>query len=160
MVGREVTSIYSREPFLPGPELLRVEGLYAQRSAARYIVRTSRRRDRRPGRSGRARDAPNCAGRFSASTASTPGRVYVAGKPVDLAIPAQAVEAGIALIPEDRGRDGLARRLPIAYNVTAASLGRLSSGVFCVTGPSTRFPANTSASCASSARRERNWRDG
>ena len=27
MVGREVTSIYSREPLPPGPELLRVEGL-------------------------------------------------------------------------------------------------------------------------------------
>ena len=41
--------------------------------------------------------------------------------------PGQAVKAGIALIPEDRGRDGLARQLPITYNVTAASLGRLSS---------------------------------
>ena len=29
MVGREVTSIYSREPLPAGPELLRVEGLRA-----------------------------------------------------------------------------------------------------------------------------------
>ncbi len=49
------------------------------------------------------------------------------GKTVNPRNPGQAVEAGIALIPEDRGRDGLARQLPIAYNVTAASLGRLSS---------------------------------
>ena len=54
------------------------------------------------------------------------GRVYVDGKPVDLRDPGHAVAAGIALIPEDRGRDGLARQLPISYNVTAASLGKLS----------------------------------
>jgi ABC-type sugar transport system ATPase subunit len=55
------------------------------------------------------------------------GTVQVDGKTVNPRNPGQAVKAGIALIPEDRGRDGLARQLPIAYNVTAASLGRLSS---------------------------------
>jgi ABC-type sugar transport system ATPase subunit len=55
------------------------------------------------------------------------GKVIVDGKPVPLRHPQHAVAAGIALIPEDRGRDGLARQLPISYNVTAASLGKLSS---------------------------------
>ena len=41
--------------------------------------------------------------------------------------PGDAVDAGIALIPEDRGRDGLARELPIDYNVTMASLGTRQS---------------------------------
>ena len=55
------------------------------------------------------------------------GRVSVGGEPIVLRDPGHAVEAGIALIPEDRGRDGLARQLPISYNVTAASLGKLSA---------------------------------
>jgi ABC-type sugar transport system ATPase subunit len=35
------------------------------------------------------------------------------------------VSAGIALIPEDRQQDGLALKLPIAFNVTMPDLGRV-----------------------------------
>jgi ABC-type sugar transport system ATPase subunit len=54
------------------------------------------------------------------------GRVLVDGKPLRLRGPGDAVRAGIALVPEDRGRAGLATGLPIEYNVTAASLGSVS----------------------------------
>jgi ABC-type sugar transport system ATPase subunit len=55
------------------------------------------------------------------------GRVIVDGKAVRIRHPGDAVRAGIALIPEDRGRTGLATELPIEYNVTMASLGTVSS---------------------------------
>jgi ABC-type sugar transport system ATPase subunit len=55
------------------------------------------------------------------------GRIVVDGKPVHLRNPGDAVRAGIALIPEDRGRAGLARELPVEHNVNAASLEKVSS---------------------------------
>jgi ABC-type sugar transport system ATPase subunit len=54
------------------------------------------------------------------------GQVSVTGKPVKLQTPGDAVKAGIALIPEDRGRAGLATGLPINHNVTMASLDNVS----------------------------------
>ncbi len=51
----------------------------------------------------------------------------VAGKAIALKTPRQAVRAGIALIPEDRQRDGLALQFPVAYNMTMPDLARISS---------------------------------
>jgi ABC-type sugar transport system ATPase subunit len=42
--------------------------------------------------------------------------------------PREAVASGIALIPEDRQRTGLARDLPIGWNVTMANLDAVSPG--------------------------------
>ena len=67
---------------------------------------------------------------------------------MDLRDPAHAVASGIALIPEDRGRDGLARQLPIAYNVTAASLATELVGRSASRRRALRFEASTSPSCA------------
>ena len=53
MVGREVTSIYSRQPVPPGPELLRVEGLSRKGVLHDISLQPARGRDRRPGGSGR-----------------------------------------------------------------------------------------------------------
>ena len=54
------------------------------------------------------------------------GTVEVAGKAVLFASPQDAATAGVALIPEDRQRDGLALKLPISYNITLPDLGRYS----------------------------------
>jgi rhamnose transport system ATP-binding protein len=43
---------------------------------------------------------------------------------------AQAVEAGIVYVPEDRGKQGAVKGLPIYQNVTLPSLGRTSKGGF------------------------------
>jgi ribose transport system ATP-binding protein len=126
MVGREVTSIYSREPLPPGPELLRVEGL--TRKGVLHDISFTLRAGEIVGLAGLvgAGRTELCRALFGVDRVDA-GRVSVEGKPVDLRDPGHAVRSGIALIPEDRGRDGLARQLPISYNVTAASLGRLSS---------------------------------
>jgi ABC-type sugar transport system ATPase subunit len=54
------------------------------------------------------------------------GTIEVAGKTVVFASPQDASAAGLALIPEDRQRDGLALKLPISYNITMPDLGRYS----------------------------------
>jgi len=126
MVGREVTSIYSRQPATPGPELLRVEGL--SRKGVLHDISFQLHAGEIVGLAGLvgAGRTELCRALFGVDRIDA-GTVHVEGKPVHLRSPGNAVKAGIALIPEDRGRDGLARQLPIGYNVTAASLGRLTS---------------------------------
>jgi rhamnose transport system ATP-binding protein len=126
MVGREVTSIYSREPVKPGRELMRVEGL--SRGGVLHDISFSLRAGEIVGLAGLvgAGRTELCRALFGIDRIDS-GKVMVDDKPVALRHPQHAVAAGIALIPEDRGRDGLARQLPISYNVTAASLGKLSS---------------------------------
>ena len=51
----------------------------------------------------------------------------MAGKAIRPGTPRDAIAAGVALIPEDRQRNGLALRLPIAFNMTMPDLGRVSN---------------------------------
>jgi ribose transport system ATP-binding protein len=126
MVGREVTSIYSRDPGVPGRELMAVEGL--SRGETLQDISFTLRAGEIVGLAGLvgAGRTELCRALFGVDQIDA-GKITVDGKSVVLRHPRHAVEAGIALIPEDRGRDGLARQLPITYNVTAASLGKLSS---------------------------------
>ena len=55
------------------------------------------------------------------------GSISVAGQPVRIRSPRDAVRAGVALIPEDRQRTGLATGLPLGYNLTMASLPLVSN---------------------------------
>jgi len=62
---------------------------------------------------------------FGLHTSSSTGRITIGGKRVHITSPADAVRAGIALIPEDRKRDGLVLQMEIAKNISLASLDRL-----------------------------------
>jgi ribose transport system ATP-binding protein len=55
------------------------------------------------------------------------GKVSMQGKNVRLRHPRAALDAGIALIPEDRASDGLCMTLSIRENITLGSLPRVSS---------------------------------
>ncbi len=54
------------------------------------------------------------------------GRVLLDDAPVRARDAAGRIARGIALVPEDRQRDGLVLALPVAQNLTLASLGRLA----------------------------------
>jgi ribose transport system ATP-binding protein len=60
------------------------------------------------------------------------GDITLAGTPVSITSPNAAKAAGkrIALIPEDRKTEGLMLPMSIGDNLVAASLGRISNGVF------------------------------
>ncbi len=58
------------------------------------------------------------------------GTITVKGQPVHIESPSQAVELGLAYVPEDRRRHGVVMDFPIALNTTLASLRRVSSGGF------------------------------
>ncbi len=55
---------------------------------------------------------------------ATEGTVELAGKPITISTPQQAVENGIAYVSEDRRKLGLAMSMPIYANASLASLGK------------------------------------
>ncbi|HEY6346540.1 MAG TPA: sugar ABC transporter ATP-binding protein [Bryobacteraceae bacterium] len=55
-------------------------------------------------------------------TPADSGEVLVRGKPVRIASPSQAIGYGIGYVPEDRRRHGVVIEMPIASNVSLASL--------------------------------------
>jgi ribose transport system ATP-binding protein len=58
------------------------------------------------------------------------GRVSVAGRDVTLRSPGHAIREGIALIPEDRGTEGLFQTLAIKDNILIGNLGSVSKAGF------------------------------
>jgi rhamnose transport system ATP-binding protein len=55
-------------------------------------------------------------------TPADSGEILVNGKPVEIASPAQAIGHGIAYVPEDRRQHGVVIEMPIASNISLASL--------------------------------------
>ncbi|HEY4361335.1 MAG TPA: sugar ABC transporter ATP-binding protein [Bryobacteraceae bacterium] len=54
------------------------------------------------------------------------GEILVHGKPVRIGLPSQAIEHGIAYVPEDRRRHGIVMEMPISSNVSLADLSAVS----------------------------------
>jgi rhamnose transport system ATP-binding protein len=58
------------------------------------------------------------------------GEIFVKGKKLSIKRPSQAVENGIAYVPEDRGTQGLIKQMSIKDNVSLAVLEDLAKGSF------------------------------
>jgi rhamnose transport system ATP-binding protein len=63
-------------------------------------------------------------------TPATEGDILLGGRSVSIRNPADAVEQGIAYVPEDRRRHGVILEMPVAENATLAILRRISKGGF------------------------------
>ena len=63
-------------------------------------------------------------------TPATSGEIRIDGKAVAITSPSQARNLGIAYVPEDRGLQGLIKSMAIRKNVTMATLGKVSNGIF------------------------------
>lgn len=122
MVGRAVSATYVREPAPHGEILLEVSGI------CRGFVRDISLEIH-------AGEILGLAGLMGAGRTELcrvlfgidrpeQGSIRIAGKEVTFRSPGEAAANGMALIPEDRQRDGLALKLPIAYNMTLPDLGR------------------------------------
>jgi len=125
MVGRELGALYQRNPLPPGEELLRVDRL--TRKPLLHEVSFSVRAGEIVGLAGLvgAGRTETCRALFGLDHADS-GSVHVAGKPITVHNPREAVQQGIALIPEDRQKTGLATALPIGYNLTIADIAKVS----------------------------------
>ena len=126
MVGRTLTEQYPYRPANPGREALRVENL--TRKGVLHDISFSLREGEVVGVSGMVGS-----GRTELLRAIygidriTSGAVYVDGTPRRFAAPRDAIEAGIALMPEERKTSGLVLLLSVLDNIGLPSLRRLSS---------------------------------
>lgn len=133
MVGRELTELFPTSEHEIGEEILRVEHLTAWHPVNRHIKRVndvsfSLRRGEILGvaglvGSGRT-ETVQCL--FGAYQGRWQGDIFIDGKPVTIARCQQAMELGIAMVPEDRKRDGIVPIMSVGSNMTLAALSRFS----------------------------------
>jgi ABC-type sugar transport system ATPase subunit len=125
MVGREVTAIYTRDAIPPGEVLLQVEHL--TREPVLKDISFTLRAGEIVGMAGLigAGRTELCRALFGVDAIDS-GSVRIRGNAVRIRSPRDAVAAGLALIPEDRQRIGLATALPVSHNFSMANLGSVS----------------------------------
>ncbi len=119
-----------------GDTALRIENLSVQAAgAASYLVVDRLSLDVRAGEivciyglmgAGRTELMECVAGRLPPSS----GRVLLHGKDVARLGIADRIAAGLVLVPEDRQRDGLVQTMTVGQNLSLASIGAFTRGVF------------------------------
>ncbi|HEY5918352.1 MAG TPA: sugar ABC transporter ATP-binding protein [Chryseolinea sp.] len=65
---------------------------------------------------------------FGLHAKRTSGKIYVQGETTTFRAPSDAIQAGIALVPEDRKKDGLVLGLDVRTNICLASLEEMEQG--------------------------------
>jgi ribose transport system ATP-binding protein len=126
MVGRQLKEMFHRKTAEAGEPVLEVRGLSQKASGVRDVhLRV------------RAGEIVGLAGLVGAGRtqiaraifgvdAPDAGELRLAGRPVSVRSPRDAIRAGMGFMPENRKEQGLFLILAVRENVTAAGLGRLS----------------------------------
>lgn len=120
MVGREVSAIYPPAEGKPGAVVLEMQNISCADSGIDNVSLTVR-----------AGEIVGMAGLVGAGrtelarilfgiTPATAGKILLAGTPVSISSPAEAIAHGIAYVPEDRRKHGVILDMPIAHNITMA----------------------------------------
>lgn len=126
MVGREISQFYQRTIHQPGEMALEVRNLKTPvhpTHALNFAIK--------------AGEVVGMAGLVGAGrtemlhtlfgvTPPVAGEILVGGKPVELTSPIDAINAGMALVPEDRKQQGLVLEMSVRENLSLASLKRES----------------------------------
>jgi rhamnose transport system ATP-binding protein len=128
MVGRELSAVFPKKEVTQGDVVLEVRRLSCQANGVRDINLTVRAGEIvglaglvGAGRTELARTI------FGLDPADS-GEIKLHDRAVMIREPGQAIEKGIAYLPEDRRRHGVVLDMPITANVTLASLDRFSRG--------------------------------
>lgn len=122
MVGRDISQFYSHQPNVPGEPLLVVKDLVVP-SRPRHRLSFSVRRGEVVGIAGLVG-----AGRTELLRVlfgvdrPTAGSIEMDGRAVDFRSPIDAINAGVALIPEDRKQQGLILEMGVSGNIGLAGL--------------------------------------
>jgi rhamnose transport system ATP-binding protein len=126
MVGRELTTVFQKPPVAGGEPILEVLNLRNTEVGLHEISLSVR-----PGEilgvaglvgSGRTQLAETLFG----LTPADGGEIRFRGKKVRIDSPADAIRMGIAYVPEDRRQHGVVLDMPIADNISLASLSNVS----------------------------------
>jgi len=127
MVGRGLTDMFHKEKAEIGEPLMRVQGL-TRRGVVEDVSFTLRR--------GEILGFAGLVGAGRTDTArlifgvdrKDAGEIWIEGKQVHIKSPVDAVAAGIGLVPEDRGLQGLVLKLPVQENIVLPSLDKHARG--------------------------------
>jgi ribose transport system ATP-binding protein len=117
MVGRDISQFYARKPHEPGAVALEVKGLETPANLGHKLSFSVR-----------AGEIVGVSGLVGAGRtemlhvlfgvdAAVSGTIEIAGKPVDLSSPFDAIQAGIALAPEDRKQQGIVLEMAVRQNI-------------------------------------------
>jgi ribose transport system ATP-binding protein len=125
MVGRDLKDKFPKVKSEPREEVLRVEQL--TRKGELHGVSFYVRRGEIVGIAGLVGSKRTETARaiFGADPIDS-GRILLRGKPVNVRTPGDAIEHGIALVPEDRKRHGIFATLSVWENVVLSALRRFS----------------------------------
>ena len=104
MVGRELTALYPNEPHTTGDEM-GIAGLVG---------------------AGRTETIQCLCGVWPGQWE---GKIYIDGKQVDIRNCQQAIAQGIAMVPEDRKRDGIVPVMAVGKNITLAALKKFTGSI-------------------------------
>jgi rhamnose transport system ATP-binding protein len=127
MVGRELTAVFPKQTVDIGEPIVELRGLGCRLAAVRGINLAVR-----------AGEIVGLAGLVGAGrtelarvlfglTPADAGQIVLQGKRVTIDSPRQAIELGVAYVPEDRRRHGVIMDLPMAANTSLAVLKQLSA---------------------------------
>ena len=124
MVGRDVSQFYSRQPHPPGDVALQVSGIVSPLDPGQRLSFEVR--------SGEIVGVSGLVGAGRSEMLevifgvrpSVDGHVAVKGRRLRLRSPVDAVEAGLALVPEDRKKQGVILELAVRTNIGLAGLRR------------------------------------
>ena len=130
MIGREVSSIFPPSESDPGDVVLSLKNLGCVAGGVKNISFDVQ-----------AGEVVGLAGLVGAGrtelarvlfglTPADSGEIVLNGRPVAITSPQEAVEHGIAYVPEDRRRHGMIREMPIAHNMTMAIHHRIFPGTW------------------------------
>jgi rhamnose transport system ATP-binding protein len=125
MVGREVSTIFPPPESIPGRPLLSVRHLTCHASAVQNVNFEIREGEilGLAGLVGAGRT--ELARVLFGITPANSGVIELDGQALNIRSPQDALEAGIAYVPEDRRRHGVILEMSVAANVTMAILSRL-----------------------------------
>jgi D-xylose transport system ATP-binding protein len=135
MVGRELTELFPPRERQIGKEILRVENLTAWHPVNRHIKRVDN-----GGFTLREGEVLGVAGLVGAGRTEMmeclfgvyPGRwsgdIWLQGEKVQITDCRDAMRRGLAMVPEDRKRDGIVPVMAVGSNITLAALSQFSAG--------------------------------
>ncbi|HEY8485472.1 MAG TPA: sugar ABC transporter ATP-binding protein [Longimicrobiales bacterium] len=126
MVGRELSAVFPKRPVEPGEVVLELRGLGCSAAGVRDVNLEVR-----------AGEIVGLAGLVGAGrtelartifglTPADAGEIRLRGERVVIGSPAEAIERGIAYVPEDRRRHGVVLEMSVGANITLASLRAFS----------------------------------
>lgn len=127
MVGRELEAIFPKREAAPGETALDIRCLSSKERGVKHVSLQVRRGEilglAGLVGSGRTEFAEAL---FGLATQDE-GEIRIHGKPVEIRSPGDAVREGLAYVPEDRRNHGVVLNMPVAANMTIASLGKVSA---------------------------------